>query len=153
MSRLATILLWLFVIDLGVAFGAGLYEARVVIPAWSGTSPETWPNTGLLFWVYVTTIPLTLLTLASAIVAWRCDAVPSRTWWLAAVAVVVLERVTTFAYFIPAMIRLSSATDTPQSEINAGLSQWLLLNDGRHALTLAAFLTALKALSLLEKRP
>lgn len=24
--------LWLFVIDLGIAFGAGVYEARVVIP-------------------------------------------------------------------------------------------------------------------------
>jgi hypothetical protein len=28
------ILLWLFVIDLGIAFGAGLYESRVVIPRW-----------------------------------------------------------------------------------------------------------------------
>jgi hypothetical protein len=26
------IVLWLFVINLGIAFGAGLYEARVVIP-------------------------------------------------------------------------------------------------------------------------
>ena len=28
---------WLFVINLGVAFGAGLYEARVVIPQWENT--------------------------------------------------------------------------------------------------------------------
>jgi hypothetical protein len=28
------IVLWLFVIDLGIAFGAGIYEARVVIPQW-----------------------------------------------------------------------------------------------------------------------
>jgi hypothetical protein len=27
-----TILLWLFVINLGIAFGGGLYEARVVVP-------------------------------------------------------------------------------------------------------------------------
>lgn len=153
MTRLATIVLWLFVIDLGVAFGAGLYEARVVMPAWSGTRPGTWPNTGLLFWAYVTTIPLTLLTAASAIIAWRCDVEPIRTWWLAAAAVIALERVATFAYFIPAMIRLSSATDAPQSQIDAGLSQWLLVNYGRHLLTLVGLLAALRALSLLGPRP
>ena len=26
------VLLWLFVINLGIAFGAGLYESRVVVP-------------------------------------------------------------------------------------------------------------------------
>ena len=29
-----TVLLWLFVINLGVAFGAGIYESRVVVPIW-----------------------------------------------------------------------------------------------------------------------
>lgn len=63
---MTTILLWLFVINLGIAFGAGLYEARVVIPSWRNLPPRAWPNTGVLFWVYVTTVPLTLLTLANA---------------------------------------------------------------------------------------
>jgi hypothetical protein len=31
--------LWLFVINLGVAFGAGIYESRVVIPQWVRYSP------------------------------------------------------------------------------------------------------------------
>jgi hypothetical protein len=56
-QHVTTILLWLFVINLGIAFGAGLYEARVVIPSWKDLPPRTWPNTGLLFWVYVTTVP------------------------------------------------------------------------------------------------
>lgn len=30
----ATVLLWLFVINPGVAFGAGVYEGRVVVPTW-----------------------------------------------------------------------------------------------------------------------
>jgi hypothetical protein len=68
--ELKSILLWLFVINLGIAFGAGLYEARVVIPQWADMPPKTWPNTGLMFWVYVTTVPLTLLTLANVIAAW-----------------------------------------------------------------------------------
>jgi hypothetical protein len=85
------VLLWLFVINLGIAFGAGLYEARIEFPQWLVYSAESgyrWDaeaarraNTGLRFWVYVTTVPLTLLTLANLIVAWadsRCD------WWLVA---------------------------------------------------------------------
>jgi len=32
MKPLAEVLLWLFVIDLGIAFGAGLYEKRIVLP-------------------------------------------------------------------------------------------------------------------------
>ena len=87
----ATLVLWLFVINLGIAFGAGLYESRIVVPQWLSPSPESgyrWnaaaarqANTGLRFWVYVTTVPLTLLTFASLAAAWWMqDAV--RSWWL-----------------------------------------------------------------------
>ncbi len=27
-------LLWLFVLNLGIAFGAGLYEQRIILPQW-----------------------------------------------------------------------------------------------------------------------
>ena len=63
------IVLWLFVMNLGIAFGAGIYEAWVVIPQWANIPSGEWPNTGLMFWVYVTTVPLTLLTIASLIAA------------------------------------------------------------------------------------
>jgi len=33
-GRLGTTLLWLFVINLGIAFGAGLYEHRIVVGRW-----------------------------------------------------------------------------------------------------------------------
>ena len=33
-GTVSTTLLWLFVIDLGIAFGAGLYEHRIVVPRW-----------------------------------------------------------------------------------------------------------------------
>ena len=145
--RLAQVLLWLFVINLGIAFGAGVYEARVVIPRWANLPPQTWPNTGLLFWAYVTTVPLTLLTLANAVAAWR-DQGSRRCWWLSAVGIVVVERLATFAYFIPTMVGLTGAESMPQAEVQAGLEQWLLFNHGRHVLTLAAWLAALKAFSL-----
>lgn len=45
------ILLWLFVINLGIAFGAGLYEARIIVPQWvNSPSIYRWPDTGPKFW-------------------------------------------------------------------------------------------------------
>jgi Domain of unknown function (DUF1772) len=141
------LLLWLFVINLGTVFGAGIYEARVVIPRWQNTSPQTWPNIGLKFWVYVTTVPLTLLTLANLLAAWQGQG-PRRSWWLGASAITVLERSATFSYFIPTMIRLMESEEMPQAEVNATLSQWLRLDYGRNVLTLVGLVAALKALSL-----
>jgi len=76
-----TILLWLFVINLGIAFGAGLYEHRIVVSRWIRASSATgvqWDvaaarqdDTGRRFWGFVTTGPLTLLTLANVVVAWH----------------------------------------------------------------------------------
>ena len=127
-----TILLWLFVINLGIAFGAGVYEARVVIPQWADMPPESWPNTGVMFWVYVTTIPLTLITVANLIAAWIYRSI-RRKWWLSAAVIVMLERLATFSYFIPTMINLTSSI-LPDSEINEKLSQWMFFNHGRHIL-------------------
>ena len=35
------LLLWLFVINHGIAFGAGLYEQRVILPQWFSRSSES----------------------------------------------------------------------------------------------------------------
>ena len=145
------VLLWLFVINLGTAFGAGIYESRVVVPRWENTPPQEWPNTGIEFWAYVTTGPLTLLTLANLVAAWL-ERGPRRRWWLGAAAISVVERIATFSYFIPTMVWLMGTEGLPQAEVQAALSQWLLLDYGRHILTLAAWLAALKAFSLSGKR-
>lgn len=141
------VVLWLFVINLGIALGAGLYEHRVVISQWAGIPPSEWPNTGLMFWAYVTTVPLTLLTLVSAFAAWTAPE-PMRIWYLAAVGIVVLERIATFSYFIPTMLRLSGMEPGP--DVSAGLAQWLTVNHGRHLLSLLGWLAALRALSLVR---
>jgi hypothetical protein len=98
-----------------------------------------------MFWVYVTTIPLTVLTVANLIAAW-VDSSPRRPWWLSAAAIIVLERIATFSYFIPTMMGLTSS-ELPEAEVKATLSQWLLFNHGRHVLTLSGWLMALKAFS------
>ena len=34
MATIAEIILWVFVINLGVAFGAGVYEHQIIVPQW-----------------------------------------------------------------------------------------------------------------------
>jgi len=99
----------------------------------------------LRFWAYVTTGPLTLLTLANLFVAWKMSG-PERGWWLTAALVVLGDRILTFSYFIPTMVGLMNATDSPASVAMA--RRWMSLNYLRHALVLGGWLAALKAFSL-----
>jgi len=152
-------LLWLFVLNIGVAFGAGLYEGRITFANWLTRAPDGalhWDagaaqrdNTGLRFWVWVTTVPLTLLTFANLIAAWQA-AGHLRVWWLAAVAAALAERLFTFAYFIPTIVGLMKAADSWDAVATA--RRWAMLNHVRHVLTLTAWLAALKALTLLSAR-
>ncbi len=60
------ILLWMFVIDLGATFGAGIHEQRIVVPQWlSHSSEDGWrvdneamrrTDAGRSFWAFVTTV-------------------------------------------------------------------------------------------------
>ena len=97
-------LLWLFVIFSGIAVGAGLYEVRITVPQWFPRSSESGvrvnrdamrnADAGRRFWVYVATVPLTLLTLASLSVAWQSQT-PRHEWWLIAAMITVVERIAT----------------------------------------------------------
>jgi hypothetical protein len=156
MSRTSlAILLWLFVINLGVAFGAGLYEHRIVVSRWLRSSAESgthWDaeavsqdDTGRRFWVFVTTVPLTLLTFANLLAAWRAT-YPVRGWWLAAGLVALADRAFTFTYFIPAMVGLMGATDSPEAV--AAATRWSNLNYLRHAIVFTAWLASLRAFAL-----
>jgi hypothetical protein len=152
------ILLWLFVINHGIAFGAGLYEQRIIWPQWfsrseSGirvNSAAMWSaDTGRRFWVSVTTVPLTLLTLASLVAAWQSQG-PRQTWWLGAAVITLLERIGTFSYFIPTALQLMREREDalPAAKAGALASQWMALNRVRAALALIGWLAALRALSL-----
>lgn len=154
-SRLSLVLLWLFVLNLGIAFGAGLYEARIVVPDWilvDSSGVSRWnaeaarqDNTGLRFWAVVSTVPLTLLTVANLIAGWRARGTLRR-WWLAAAAAALVERVFTFGFFIPTMIELMATPDSPGAAATALL--WSNLNHVRHAIMLAAWLLSLRTLTL-----
>jgi hypothetical protein len=157
-DSVSTLVLWLFVINLGITFGAGLYESRMAVPQWLETVPGhgmRWnaaaareADVGLRFWAWVTTGPLTLLTLASLFLAWRSQE-PLRTWWLIACTTAVVERLMTFSYFIPTMVTLMRDGAMVETAAARKAHQWARLGLVRHAATLIAWLSALKALSLL----
>jgi hypothetical protein len=155
----STLMLGLFVLNLGVAFGAGLYEHRIMMPRWLVTStPDAhWraeearrDDVGRRFWVWVTTLPLTLLAIANLIVGWQATG-PARAWWLAAGLAALAERLLTFGYFIPVMVRLLGAPDSPA--IAAVATRWAGANYLRHTLILGASLAALQAFALIQRRP
>ena len=156
-NTFSKVLLWLFVLNLGTAFGAGLYESLVVVPGWfssSPGSPAVWnaaaaqgADTGQHFWIFVTTIPLSLLTLANLWAAWRSKG-KVRAWWLTASLLAVAERASTFIYFIPTMLQLMQDQGMSQSDATATALQWADLNYFRHAIVLLAWIAALKALSM-----
>lgn len=155
----STIVLWLFVINLGIAFGAGVYEHRIVVSRWLSSSPAAgahWraeaarqDDTGRRFWAFVSTLPLTLLTLANLFAAWRA-AGTVRGWWLAAALAALADRLFTFSYFIPTMVGLLGAPDSPESVAVA--SRWSTLNYLRHAIVLAAWLASLKTFALFHQQ-
>lgn len=155
----STILLWLFVINLGVAFGAGLYEHRIVVSRWMGFPLQPgahWDaeaarqdDTGRRFWAFVTTMPLTLLTMGNLLAAWNSQG-PVRGWWLAAALTALADRLFTFSYFIPTMIGLMRAPDSPEAVAVA--TRWLNLNYLRHAFVLAAWVASLKTFAMFHDR-
>ncbi|HEX9893478.1 MAG TPA: anthrone oxygenase family protein [Gemmatimonadales bacterium] len=156
MPFVGRVVLWLFVINLGIALGAGLYEGRISVSRWTGSAPGLAPrwdaeaarqdDPGRRFWVFVTTGPLTLLTVASFFAAMRAPP-RVRAWWLAAAGAATADRVFTYAYFIPTMLALMRVTDASAADL-AKAREWAGLNYLRHAIVLAALVTALKTFAL-----
>jgi hypothetical protein len=150
------ILLWLFVINHGIAVGAGLYEQRIILPQWFSRSESgirvnsaamRSTDTGRRFWAFVTTAPLTLLTLANLVVAAQSEGARHE-WWLGAVMITFVERIATFSYFIPTALRLMRAEALSSAKVDAMAMQWMALNHVRAVLALTGWLAALRALSL-----
>jgi hypothetical protein len=105
---------------------------------------------GLRFWVYVTTVPLTLLTIVNLVAALQALG-PARNWWLAAVVAAILDRGSSFGYFVPTMLRLMRPGGPTGADAARIATQWAQLDYVRHGLTLAALVAALYALTLLTE--
>lgn len=156
MRSMSETILWLFVIVSGLAVGAGLYEMRINIPRWFprkdgvvsiDAAAMAADDPGRRFWAFVTTGPLTLLTVASLALAWHA-ATPRNWWWLVAAAVMLVERLATLGYFIPTAIRLLRPQTGVRGRASTMAARWTQLNVVRALVSLAGWLFALRALSL-----
>ena len=112
MASLRGTLLWLLVVAVGIEIGAGIYEARVLVPLWAGAPPDSLlaynvqelrPAPGQQFWI-VSTPLVGLLGLANLVAAWR-SRMSKRAWWVAGAGGVVGIVVLTFIYFVPTLRR------------------------------------------------
>lgn len=153
---LEDLLLWLFVVFAGIAVGAGLYELRINVPRWFPRGPSATQinqaafhedDAGRRFWAFISTGPLTLMTLASCVVAWD-QATARKQWWLGAATIMLCERIGTFGYFIPRMLAMMAPGRVAPERLGQAARQWSRLNYARAALAFAAWLAALRALSL-----
>lgn len=154
---LHNVLLWLFVVFSGIAVGAGLYELRINVPRWfapaAGSAvhinvePIRSDDSGRRFWAYVTTVPLTLLTLTGCLAAWSPETARER-WWLLGAGVMLVERIGTFGYFIPELLKLLRPERLTGERAAQAARAWTRLNYIRAALAVAGWLAALRALSL-----
>ncbi|GAB3974965.1 hypothetical protein GCM10028806_31680 [Spirosoma terrae] len=156
MTQLSNLILSLFILNLGTAFGAGLYEARITLPQWFPKKQRNWHqidkramhelDAGRKFWAFVTTIPLTILTIVNLIMAWQSQH-PGHNWWLAAALLTFVERVATFTFFIPTIIKLQRVESIPTSKRHNVVTTWIRLNYVRNTITFVACFLALTALS------
>jgi len=156
---ISEILLFLFVINLGIAFGAGLYEMRIVLPLWFTKSAGGYRvnhqamreiDTGRKFWGMVTTLPLTILTVANLVLAFRSGGL-LHDWWLAASVVVLAERIATFAFFIPTAIKLQKSETMEASKVGATVATWVRVNYVRILLNAVGLVAAMRALMLISQ--
>jgi hypothetical protein len=156
-SKTSRIVLWLWVINLGIALGAGLYESRIVMADWLYRQPDgNWfwdvaaarhSDTGLRFWAFASTGPLTLLTVANAAFGFRAPA-SLRRGWVGVASVGAIERAFTFSHFIPTMLRLMSGELGQQASVDLA-RQWEALNYVRHALVAVVLLGCMRVFAQL----
>jgi hypothetical protein len=162
---IAQIFLSLFVISLGIEIGAGLYETLVVLPLWTGAPPDSVTayykhnaanpqfalNAGGRFWMVATPL-VGLLALATLLSGLRTPS-PHRRWRFAGAILALVVVLSTFAWFVPNIIRLNSKevlTMSPDA-VTSLTRAWVHLNWVRVTLYLTGWLSALRALSIPAK--
>lgn len=158
MRTFRTVILWLFVIGLGIDLGAGIYEARIVVPLWAGGVPATLAagnpfarvaiDAGMRFWAYVTSSVAILAVLT--VIAGAFARPPQRVWQIVAAVLELAAVAMTLFYFRPTLIRLFMGHGAGLSApvITAIVHQWVVLSRVRIALTAVAWCAALNALRL-----
>ncbi|HJT16013.1 MAG TPA: DUF1772 domain-containing protein, partial [Thermoanaerobaculia bacterium] len=138
--------------------GAGLYEARIVVPLWSRGVPSTLAagdpfgrvaiDAGLRFWKY-TTSAVALLAILALIFGFRVPA-PQRAWRMFAALAEIAIVAWTLLYFRPTLVRLfmGHGAGLSAGAIAAIVHRWVAWSYVRIAVSLVAWCAALRALTL-----
>ncbi|MDQ6611495.1 MAG: DUF1772 domain-containing protein [Gemmatimonadota bacterium] len=150
-------LLFALIMGLGLLIGAGIYEARVIVPLWVDDAPESTIdfhnppmriNAGRRFWVGVTPV-VGLIAVANTYYAYDSLSFNNaREWWLFASALATAVIVITFVYFVPVLMSLSTAAQMDQRKLVMTVKLWAVLNWIRALALLAAWFSAIQALYL-----
>ncbi|MDX6614304.1 MAG: hypothetical protein QOD75_3490 [Blastocatellia bacterium] len=163
---LPQIILWLFVIVLGIEIGAGMYEMLVVVPVWSAAPPDSVLgyfhhnvanaqfalNAGGRFWLFFT--PLTGLLAIATFLSGLRTAPEHRKCRMIGAGLAIVVVAATFAWFVPNIITLlgEGVTKLSGAEITRITNWWVRLNWVRAAAYIAGWLSALRALTIPSAR-
>ncbi|HXT04851.1 MAG TPA: DUF1772 domain-containing protein [Casimicrobiaceae bacterium] len=153
-----TIVLWLFVIALGLDIGAGIYEGRIVVPLWSADVPATLAagnpygrvaiNAGILFWSRMTSV-VALLALVTLAFSLRTPP-PLRTRQIVASVAELVAVAMTLFYFRPTLVRLfmGHGEGLSPDAIRSTVGLWVMWSRVRIMVSLVAWCAAIQALVL-----
>ena len=155
---MARITLWLFVIALGLDLGAGVYEARIVVPLWASGVPGTLAagnpygrlaiDAGIRFWARMTST-VALFAVLALVFGYRTS--PTQRAWRSFAAVAELAVVaTTLLYFRPTLVRLfmGHGVGLSAASIASTVSRWVMWSNVRIVISFVAWCAALRALAL-----
>src|SRR5262245_53849426 len=159
---IARVFLWLFVIALGIEIGAGLYETLVVLPTWTGSppgsvttyyqqvvsSPQLALNAGPRFWMIATPL-VGVVALATLLSGFRTRP-PHRNWRIAGTVLALIVVVSTFAWFVPNIMRLNGPEVMKMipEDITSLTHSWVNLNTIRIVFYVTGWICALRAFGL-----
>lgn len=153
-----TVLLWIFVIALGLDLGAGIYESFIVVPLWTDGVPETLAtgnpygrvaiDAGVRFWSRMTsTVALIAILVLVFTLIWPG---PQRTWQLVASVAELVAVAMTLFYFRPTLMRLfmGHGEGLSTDAIKSTVKRWRMWGRVRILITLVAWCAAIEALIL-----
>jgi len=158
MLNLIALALLILLIQFGM--GGGLYETLVIYPRWKrGVTPENLvqklkdsgqgsANRG--FWPFISPLQA-MLAIVNLVLAWRYTG-NAHAAWLTAALIIVVNRVITFSYFVPTMVRKFERPEKLDAAwLKKAVNRWTFLSPFRIVIEFLAWGTALYALVLLGR--
>ena len=150
------IFLVLFILFIQFGMGGGLYESLVIYPRWKkDVRPENLVqklhDSGQMtasrrFWPFVSPA-LSLLSIINIVLAWQYTEAPAHTIWLTASLLIFMNRVITFSYFVPTMLRKFEHPEKMEAaQLSKAVQVWTFLSPIRILVELSAWGLALRAL-------